>query len=269
VPGGSQERPRRRGRRTLTATLVLASALWLAPASIRAADPPVLVFAAASLKDALDQVVPILEREARAGVRVSYAGSPALARQIEAGAPADLFISADRDWMDYLAARDLVQPATEVVLLGNRLVLVAPAERPIALRIAPGFALRQALGTGRLAVADPASVPAGRYARAALEKLGVWEAVADRLAPAENVRVALLFVARGEAPLGIVYATDARVEPRVTVVDTFPAGTHPTIVYPAALTRVARSGASRVLAALRGPAARAVFERQGFLFLAG
>lgn len=227
---------------------------------------PLIIFAAASLKGALDEVVPLLEREAGRRVRVSYAASSALARQIEAGAPATVFISADREWMDYLAERHLIQPASRVNLLGNRLVLVAPADAPVRLTIAPGFPLAAALGTGRLAVADPASVPAGRYARVALTSLGVWREIASRLAPAENVRAALLFVSRGEAPLGIVYETDARAEPKVTIVDVFPPTSHPPIVYPAALLGHATGAeAKRLLEALTSPAARAVFERHGFL----
>jgi molybdate transport system substrate-binding protein len=196
---------------------------------------------------------------------VAYAASSALARQIEAGAPATLFISADQEWMDYLASRDLVDVNTRVDLLSNQLVLIAPDAVPVRLEIGPGFPLAEALGTGRLAVADPSAVPAGRYARAALMALGVWTTVAHRLAPAEHVRAALLFVARGEAPLGIVYATDARAEPRVRVVGVFPPGTHPPIVYPAAVLRAAADAtARRLLASLSSPSARAIFERHGF-----
>jgi molybdate transport system substrate-binding protein len=229
----------------------------------------IIVFAAVSLKNALDDVTPVLERQSGAAVRVSYAATSALARQIEMGAPAAVFIAADVEWMDYLATRKLIDSATRVNLLGNRLVLVAPRDQPIALTIAPGFALAAALGNGRLALADPAAVPAGKYARSALVALGVWPSVASRLAPAENVRAALLLVARGEAPLGIVYDTDARAEPGVRVVGTFPPESHPPIVYPAAVTAAGAQSAAarRLLAALQDPAARAVFVRHGFAVL--
>ncbi|HET7197023.1 MAG TPA: molybdate ABC transporter substrate-binding protein [Burkholderiales bacterium] len=220
-----------------------------------------LVFAAASLKNALDEAA---HAYAAGKVVVSYGASSTLARQIESGAPADVFISADLDWMDYLGKRGLLLPGTRRDLLGNRLVLIAPATQPVKLAPAPGFALAKALGGGRLALADPASVPAGRYARAALEKLGVWDSVAGRLAAAENVRAALAFVARGEAPLGIVYATDAREEPRVRVAGVFPDDTHPPIIYPAALLRGARPGARELLDFLAGPRAGAIFEKHGF-----
>src|SRR5262245_49494158 len=182
----------------------------------------VLVFAAASLKEVLDEIVAAAQPSIDGTIRVSYAASSALARQIEAGAPAHLFISADTEWMDYLAGQNLIQSATRVDLVGNSLVLIAPAAEPVRLKIEKGFGLAAALGSGRLAVADPAAVPAGKYARAALKSLGVWNSIADRLAPADNVRSALALVARGEAPLGIVYRTDALVEPKVRIVDAFP-----------------------------------------------
>jgi molybdate transport system substrate-binding protein len=236
----------------------------------RPGDGPVTVFAAASLKTVLDAVTPTLAARAGVRVRVSYAGTPALAAQIEAGAPADLVVSADTDWMQYLADRGLVRVDSLVALIGNRLVLVAPSARPVHLTLAPGLALGDALGTGRLAVADPSTVPAGKYARAALTTLGVWRDVASRLAPAENVRAALVLVARGEAPLGIVYETDARAEPAVTIVARFPESSHPPIVYPVALTRAStHPAAPRVLEALRSPDVRALFERHGFVNLPG
>ncbi len=224
----------------------------------------VLIFAAASLQTALDALAGPAREATGVTIRVSYAGSSALARQIENGAPADLFISADLEWMDYLAARKLIRPASRVTLVGNELVLIAPRASPVALTIAPGFPLAAALGRSRLALADPEAVPAGRYARAALTSLGVWDSVAARIAAAENVRAALRLVARGEAPLGIVYRTDALVEPAVVDVGAFPAATHPAIVYPAALTAAASPAAAAVLAFLRGPAARRVFQAQGF-----
>jgi molybdate transport system substrate-binding protein len=229
------------------------------------APPDVLVFAASSLKDVVDDLAAVAEARAGARMRVSYAASSSLARQIDEGAPADVFISADLDWMDYLAERSQVQMGTRVNLAGNRLVLIAPASRPVTLQVAPGFSLAAALGGGRLAIADPASVPAGKYAKASLAALGVWDSVASRLAPAEHVRAALTLVSRAEAPLGIVYYTDALADPAVAIVDTFPETTHPPIVYPAVLTSRARPAAKRVLDFLRSDEARAVFERRGFV----
>jgi molybdate transport system substrate-binding protein len=190
-----------------------------------------------------------------------------LAKQIESGAPADLFISADLDWMDYLRRRDLIDPKSRCDLLGNKLVLIAPKDSTVQATIAPGFSLAQLLGGGRLAMADPETVPAGKYGKAALTKLGVWQEVAGRAAAAENVRDALLLVARGEAPLGIVYQTDAAAEPDVRIVAAFPADTHPAITYPMALTLSARAGAAEFAAYLRGAAAAARFEAQGFTVL--
>jgi molybdate transport system substrate-binding protein len=237
-------------------------------ASAADAHPPraVLVFAAVSLKGALDEVGAVVARRTGVSLTPSYAGTPLLARQIEAGAPADIFVAADEQWMDYLAARALIVPATRVDVVGNRLVLIAPKDRVPALRLAPGVALAAALGAGgRLAVADPVNVPAGRYGKAALTRLGVWDSVATRLAPADNVRAALAFVARGEAPLGIVYASDVVADPGVRIVDTFPAGTHPPIRYPAALTVNAGPDAKRVLDVIASPEARAIFVKHGFL----
>jgi molybdate transport system substrate-binding protein len=235
---------------------------------IRAAAQPLLVFAAASLKNALDEIAVAWWHGTGKGARISYAASSTLAKQIENGAPADLFISADSDWMDYLETRKLIKPETRSDLLGNRIVLIAPAGSAVKLTIAPGFGLAAALGDGRLAMADPAAVPAGRYGRAALEKLGVWGTVASRIAAAENVRAALLLVARGEAPLGIVYSTDAAVEPGVRIVDTFPRDSHPPIVYPIALTATsANPDAPALLVYLRGAAAHAQFQKAGFTVL--
>src|SRR5262245_57834026 len=223
----------------------------------------ILVFGAARLKNALDQANALYLRQTNRKVVVSYGASSALARQIENGAPADLFISADLEWMDYLAARRLIRTDSRINLLTNRLVLIAPANRPVMLTIAPRFPLRATLGESRLSIADPDAVPAGKYARAALITLGVWNDVSDKLAPAENVRAALVFVSRGEAPLGIVYRTDALADPGVRIVDTFPENTHPRITYPAALTTNASEAAARVLSLLRSPASRTVFVRQG------
>lgn len=229
------------------------------------ATSPVLIFAAASLQTALDGLAPAIERTTSVRVRVSYAASSALARQIESGAPAEIFLSADLEWMDYLAGRGHIRAETRIDLFGNELVLIAPAGRRVPLKIAPGFPLAAALGQERLAVADPSSVPAGKYAQAALTALGVWRDVEARLAAAENVRAALLLVSRGETPLGIVYKTDALADRGVAIVDTFPASTHPPIVYPAGLTNASTPAAGRVLAFLRSADAASAFARYGFL----
>ncbi len=241
----------------------LAAMAIAAPAQAR----PVLVFAAASLKNAVDAIAAQWHEKSGGEATISYAASSTLAKQIENGAPADLFISADRKWMDYLQQRRLIDAKTRVDLLGNSLVLIAPKNGPVKTTIASGFPLLKLLGGGRLAMADPAAVPAGIYGKAALQKLGVWPMVADRIAAAENVRAALLLVARGEAPLGVVYSTDAAVEPGVKIVATFPADSHLPIVYPMALTRNAQPAAAAFASYLRGPAARAVFTGQGFTML--
>ncbi|MDB5409049.1 MAG: molybdate transporter substrate-binding protein, partial [Rhodospirillales bacterium] len=196
--------------RRILAAVVLVGLATVATAPVAHAEgPDLLVFAAASLKDALDEVNALYERDKHQAAKTSYAASSALAKQIEAGAPADIFISADLDWMDYLAGKNQIKPATRSNILGNKLVLVAPASSTISLTIAPDFPLAKSLGDGHLAMADPASVPAGKYGKAALEKLGVWASVSAKVASAENVRGALLLVERNEAPLGIVYQTDA------------------------------------------------------------
>ena len=242
----------------------LATSLAAAPAS--AAEN--LVFAAASLREALDEAARAYDGRTGDSTKISYAASSALARQIENDAPADLFISADEDWMDYLQKRNLIQPATRRNLLGNRLVLIAPAGADLRLDIRPGFDLAGVLRGGRLAMADPDSVPAGKYGKAALEKLGVWTSVANAVAPAENVRAALLYVARREAPLGIVYATDAAADPGVKIVGVFPEDTHKPIVYPIAVTARSRNpGAPRLLEFLHSPPAKPIFEKHGFTFL--
>jgi molybdate transport system substrate-binding protein len=249
---------------TLTMLVLAVSGLLIGPARAQTTGNDVIVFAAASLQTALDELGPQIEKATGAHVKASYAASSALAKQIENAAPADIFISADLDWMDYVATRNLIQPASRVNLLGNQLVLIAPANSTVSLTIAPNFKLAGALGADRLAVADPASVPAGKYARAALTSLGVWDSVADKLAAGENVRAALLLVSRGEAPLGIVYRSDAHADPGVKVVDAFPESSHPPIVYPIALTTGARPAAAKVVAFLETAPARAVFEQQGF-----
>jgi molybdate transport system substrate-binding protein len=225
---------------------------------------PITVFAAASLTNALQELGDGFTKEASIPVRFSFAASSALARQIENGSPADVFFSADLEWMDYLQARNLIQKDTRRDVLGNKLVLIASADSTIKLTIAPHFALAGALGRGRLATGDPAGVPVGRYAQQALTFLGVWNEVADRLVRADSVRSALAFVDRGEAPLGIVYETDALIDQRVRVVDVFPATTHMPIVYPIALTAAAKGDAVRFVAYIRGPAGDAVFKSYGF-----
>jgi molybdate transport system substrate-binding protein len=245
-------------------TAGLAGAAGAGRTAAEHAPAQLLVFAAASLSDALDEVGRVFT--ARTGVRVnaSYAASSVLAKQIEAGAPADAFFSADLAWVDYLEQRGLLKRGSRRDVLGNSLVLIAPADSRLRLSIAPGFDLSAALGEGRLATADPDSVPAGQYARAALKKLGVWERVSDRLVRGENVRAALAYVARGEAPLGIVYQTDAQAEKRVRVVGVFPADTHPPIIYPVALTVRARPEAARFADFLSSDTARQIFTRYGF-----
>lgn len=226
----------------------------------------VLVFAAASLKPALDKIIATPAVAALGPIEVSYAASSQLARQIEAGAPAALFISADEDWMNELAGRQQIVAATRADLLGNALVLVAPNASPVQLAIAPGFDLAGALGAnGHLAVAEPNSVPAGKYAKQALTKLGAWNAVTARIVSADNVRAALNFVARGEAPLGVVYRSDAVSEPAVRVIATFPPNTHAPIVYPAAVVAGHDSAAARkLLDLLRAPEQQAIFREYGF-----
>lgn len=251
------------------AASTLAAAALLLPALALAAD--ITVFAAASLKEALDAVAADYQRASGDKVVVSYAASSALARQIENGAPADVFISADREWMDYLQQRRLIDPGSRRNLLGNRLVLIGPAAGGETLTIAPGFPLATKLGANRLAIANPDAVPAGKYGKAALQQLGVWSAVEPKLARAVNVRAALLLVARGEAPYGIVYRTDALAEPKVRIVGTFPDDSHAPIVYPAALVtdgaRPPAPAARRFAGYLQGAAALPVWKKYGFAVL--
>lgn len=249
------------------ALLGLALALGLA-AGVQARQPePLTVFAAASLKNVMDEEGAAFAAAGGVPVRFSYGASSALARQIEQGAPADLYISADSDWMSYVQDRRLIVAASRRNLLTNRLALIAPAGSPVKLTVGRGMPIGRALGEGRLAVAAP-DVPAGKYARAALASLGVWPQVKDRLAPAENVRAALLYVSRGETPLGIVYDTDARVDPGVRIVGLFPETSHPKIVYPAAiLARSTNPAAARFLAFLQSPRGRAIFQKYGFRVL--
>lgn len=238
-------------------------------APLEANDEQLLIFAAASLKPALDELQDAAPIKAINNVRISFAASSQLARQIEHGAPAALFLSADRDWMDYLEKRNLIARNSRVDLLSNRLVLIAPAESTIALELAFGANLASALDIdGRLAIAEPDSVPAGKYAKAALTALGIWPSIQSRTVRAANVRAALNFVARKEASLGIVYRSDAYSEPLVRTVDTFPAATHPPIVYPAAVVQRHDSPTARdLLAALRSSVASDTFRRHGFIVL--
>lgn len=248
--------------------LALMLAFGLGADRAAAQDQRLVVFAAASLKDALDEVNAAYKQAKGIEVVVSYASSGQLIKQIEQGAPAEVFISADLDSMDYGSEKKAVQDKTRVNLLGNKLVLVAPADSKIAtVTINAGLDIAALAGDGRIATGDVRSVPAGRYAQAALQKLGKWDSVQPKLAMVDNVRVALSLVARGEAPLGIVYETDAKAEPKVKVIGAFPADSHPPIVYPAALTATAKTGATGYLEFLQSPAARALFEKRGFTFI--
>jgi molybdate transport system substrate-binding protein len=250
-------------RRWRRAAAALVLGCWAVLAIPGAQAQQLVVFAAASLKDALDAA--IVDYPGSAGIAATYASSSTLARQIEQGAPADLFISANPEWMDYLAERGLIRAGTRADLLGNRLALVAPAASERALAIAPGFDLAGALEGGRLAMGDPDHVPAGIYGKAALESLGVWDAVAPRLARADNVRAALALVARGEAPLGIVYTSDAAADPTVRVVGVFPPESHPPIIYPVAVTAASKHpDAALLVEFLKSPTAAAAFARFGF-----
>lgn len=245
----------------LAATLVLCAGT--------AAGADLSLYAAASLKPALDEILGSADGRALGTVTPNYAASSALAKQIDAGAPADLFISADQEWMDYLAQHHLIVGDTRRDLLRNALVLVAPQDSKAALKITSGFPLRKAIGVGHLALAEPGSVPAGKYAKAALGALGVWESVQERVVSTENVRAALALAARDEVPFAIVYRSDAVSEPKVRVVDTFPEDSHAAIVYPLAVVQGHDSAdARRLLALLQAPAARAVFVRWGFAVVA-
>jgi molybdate transport system substrate-binding protein len=243
------------------------SLLCLSSSAAQTDKPTIIVFAAASLTNALQEVGDGFMKDSPIPVKFSFAASSALARQIENGAPADIFFSADLEWMDYLEKRKLIQPATRRDVLANHLVLVAPITSEITLHIAPNFPLLTALGNGRLAIGDPDGVPAGRYAREALTKLGVWNTVANRLAPADSVRSALALVDRGEAPLGIVYQTDALIDKNVRMIDVFPDNSHSPITYPIALASGAKADAAKFLSYVQSPAAGVVFKHYGFVAL--
>jgi molybdate transport system substrate-binding protein len=234
-------------------------------APVKAQGNDVVVFAAASLKNALDAINAQWQKETGKKAVISYAASSALAKQIEQGAPAQIFISADLDWMDYLAQKSLIKPETRSNLLGNRIVLIAPKDKAQPVDIKAGFDLARVLGDGRLSMANVESVPAGKYGKAALEKLGVWSSVSGKIAQAENVRAALLLVSRGEAPAGIVYQTDAAADLDVKIIGTFPRDTHPPIIYPIALTATASNpDVAAFLAYIKSAAAKPLFEAQGF-----
>ena len=246
----------------------LALTFGIKPAPAAAQGSEVVVFAAASLKNALDAINAQWEKETGKKAKISYAASSALAKQIEQGAPAQLFISADLDWMDYLAGKNLIKPETRANLLGNRIVLVAPKDKARPIEIKPGFDLAKVLGDGRLAMANVDAVPAGKYGKAALEKLGVWASVSGKLAQAENVRATLLLVSRGEAPAGIVYQTDAAADANVAIIGTFPQDTHAPIIYPIALTKDASNpDAAAFLDYMKSAKAKPLFEAQGFTVL--
>ena len=253
---------------TAAVLCLLAAAGTPAPAE-PAGNSVVTVFAAASLKTSLDAISQDFQKTGTAKVAVSYAASSALAKQIAQSAPADIFISADMEWMDDLSAKGLIDPASRTNLIGNRLVLIAPADSSAALTIADGFKLAEALGDGRLAVGDTKAVPAGKYAKAALTALGVWGSVEGKLAQAENVRAALALVARGEAPLGIVYQSDAAVEPKVKVLGTFPETSHPPIVYPVAIVAASqqRQAAASFVAFLKSESGQQRLIKDGFVAL--
>ena len=226
---------------------------------------PVTVFAAVSLKDVLEEAGQAFMAAGGPDVRFSFAASSAIAKQIENGAPADLFASADLRWMEYATQKKLIQPETRINLVGNNLVVVAPLVSPLVKLDLTTEALTKALGDGRLAIGEVNSVPVGLYTKAALQKLGLWGVVENHLAQTENVRAALVFVARGEVPLGIVYATDAKADPIVKVVATIPSDSHEPIVYPFAVTTSAKGeGAAQFLAYLKGPSGKTIFEKFGF-----
>jgi molybdate transport system substrate-binding protein len=255
-------------RRLLSALLAAAIAAGATATCASAQEKAITVFAAASMKNALDEASAAYTKQSGVKVVASYAASSALAKQIEQGAPAEVFVSADLQWMDYVANKKLIKDDSRVNLLGNKLVLIAPKDSKISnVTIGPGFDLAKLAGDGRVTTGDVRAVPAGIYAKQALEKLGAWAAVQPKMAMAENVRAALVLVARGEAPLGIVYETDAKVEPGVKIVGAFPDDSHPPIIYPVALTVNAKPDAIAYLAYLRTPAAKAVFEKYGFTVL--
>jgi len=252
-----------RWQRAALGSLVVALFAAVMSAAATAAD--VTVFAAASLKEALDEQGKQFAASTGNKVIISYGASNALAKQIEAGAPADIFISADLDWMDYVDQRRLLAADTRTNLLANTLVLVAPSSSNSTLKVGPNFGLAAALGAEKLAMANPDSVPAGKYGKSALETLKVWASVEKQVARADNVRAALALVSRGEAPFGVVYRTDALADKGVKVVDTFPPDSHSPIIYPAAVLATSKSTAAKpLLDFLRSSPGRAIWEKHGF-----
>ena len=254
-------------RRLLLAATVVAA--LTACSSMHSAAPaasaePVRVYAAGSLREALTTIARDYETRTGQKIALTFGASGLLRGRIEKGEPAQVFASADLEWMDYLQQRNLIEAGSRHNLLGNRLVLVAPQASTAKVDLAKPGSIAAALGEGRLAIGQTASVPAGKYGRAALESLGQWDTVSSHLAESESVRAALMLVARGETPLGIVYASDAKAEPRVRVVATFPDTSHPPIVYPVAALRDAPASAREFVRWLSSPAARAIFERRGF-----
>ena len=257
------------GRAVVAATVFLAwSALQPPAAAQKAQGEDLVIFAAASLKNALDAANAQWQKETNKSAKISYAASSALAKQIEQGAPAQMFISADLDWMEYLAGKNLIKADTRSNFLGNRIVPVAPKDKAQPIEIKSGFDLAKVLGDGRLSMANVEAVPAGKYGKAALEKLGAWGSVSGKIAQAENVRAALLLVSRGEAPAGIVYQTDAASDPSVAIIGTFPTDSHPPIIYPIALTAgTDHPDAAAFLAYLKSAKAKPFFDAQGFTVL--
>jgi molybdate transport system substrate-binding protein len=253
--------------RLLPVLALLAALVAAQPAPAQDANT-LTVFAAASLRNALDDFNAQYTKATGVKVNASYAATSALAKQLESGAPADVFISADIKWMDYTVEHKLVNAGTRVNLLGNELVMIAPKDSKLdKVNIAKGFDIARLAGDGRIAVADVKAVPAGRYAKAALESLGVFDKAEPKLAQAENVRAALAYVSRGETAIGIVYATDAKADPSVKVIGAFPEGSYPPVTYPVAATPAAKPAAAGYLEMLRSRAARATFEKYGFSYL--
>ena len=253
----------------VSALATVAAVAWGMPqARAQAESGDIVIFAAASLKDALDAINAEWQKETGKKATISYAASSVLGKQIEQDAPAQIFISADLDWMDYVEQKKLIKPESRVNLLGNRIVLIARKDKAQPIEIRQGFELAKLIGRGYLAVANVDSVPAGKYAKAALERLDVWPSVADKLAQSADVRAALLRVSRGQAPVGIVYQTDAAADQNVTIIGTFPDNTHPPIVYPIALTsKASNPDAAAFYAYLRGAKATVEFKALGFVVL--
>lgn len=254
-----------RGRfRSAMSAVILGVGLTLAAPAAMAQD--VLVLAAASTKNAVEKLASQFKAKTGATVTSSFAASSALAKQIENGAPADIFISADLDWMDYLQQRNLIKTDSRVNLLGNELVVVVPKGSTLKPDLSKGGKLAEQLGDGRLATGDPSNVPVGKYAKAALEKLGQWSAVEPKLARADSVRAALVLVSRGEVPVGIVYRTDAAVDPGVDVAAAFPPDSYPPITYPAALVASSKTAAAAsFLDYMKSPDGMAVWKEFGFV----